>query len=142
MGQIVYCQYVNEIDFEGGKVKQYDNFLVASIIVANGQGSILFVWDLEENKVVSCFEEPYCIDFTVKNYNIYSLKYISYWGIMPRFQLNKIEIATKKTDVVLEEFPFDISVYNGDPSVVSIEFKNNNLLNVCFGENKYTVDIL
>ena len=61
---------------------------------------------------------------------------------MPRFQLNKIEIATKKTDVVLEEFPFDISVYNGDPSVVSIEFKNNNLLNVCFGENKYTVDIL
>lgn len=136
-----FWQYATEEDFEDGKAKLYDKYVIASILTAGGQGGIIFVWDLEQKTVVCCFESEYCVDFTFQNKEIYSLHYVSYWGASPYFQLRKTDIKTEKSDVLSIEFPFDSIVYNGDMNGVSMNIEEKNTLSIRFEESKYLVKI-
>lgn len=138
---IPFWQYATEEDFEDGKAKLYDKYVIASILTAGGQGGIIFVWDLEQKTVICCFESEYCVDFTTQNKEIYSLHYISHWGVSPYFQLRKTNIATEKSDVLSIELPFDSIIYNGDMNSVSMNIEEKNVLSICFEESKYLVKI-
>ena len=134
-----YWQYATEEDFECGKAKIFDKYIIANITTACGQGGIIFVWDLEQKTVVCCFESEYCVDFTFQNKEIYSLHYVSRWGVSPYFQLRTTKLETGKSDVLSIELPFDSTIYNGDINSVSMDFLDNKTLSICFGKNKYLV---
>lgn len=138
---IPFWQYATEEDFEDGKAKLYDKYVIASILTASGQGGIIFVWDLEQKAVVCCFESEYCVDFTIQNKEIYSLHYVSHWGASPYFQLRKTDIKAGKSDVLSIELPFDSIIYNGDMNSVSMDIEEENTLSIRFEESKYLVKI-
>ena len=136
-----YWQYATEEDFEGGKAKIYDDYLVATLITAEGQGGLIFIWDLEQSKVVSCFEGDFCIDFAVSSKAIYSLHYISQWGLSSRFELRKSNIESGKQEDLFVEIPFDDSVYNGNMENVSMIFSADKTLRITFEYNDYFIEL-
>lgn len=136
-----FWEYATEDDFEGGKAKIYDNYLVASILTAEGQGGLIFVWDLEQSKVVSCFEGDFCIDFTANCNTIYSLHYVSQWGMTSRFELRKSNIEAQKQEDLFIEIPFNDSVYNGNMEDVSMAFSEDKTLSITFGDNVYVLEL-
>ena len=137
----LYWQYATEEDFEGGKAKICGKYVFANILTANGQDGIIFVWDIEQKKVVNFYEGDYCIDFVLRNDEIYSLHYFAYWGISPYFQMRKLELKTNQSNAMMIDFPFDTDVYSGNAEIVSMSFKDDKILTICFGDNKYFVAI-
>ena len=100
-----YWEYATEEDFEGGKAKIRDNYLLFNMLTAQGQGGIIAAWDLSSNKIVHLQDGAYTVDFTIWNNEVYQLCYVANYATKAHFSLWKCPFNIKDIDCEGTEIP-------------------------------------
>lgn len=90
------CPEVTVDSFEGGRAKVYDNIIVFTVLVASGQGGLLFLYDTDKQAFLYNIESPYCIDFLMINQALITLRAV--WNYVTPFHFEVYAQLLGSTD--------------------------------------------
>ena len=125
---------------EGGRVKVFDNLVAFVIIVASGQGGVLFVWDTDKKEIVHYSGAAYCEDFLIIGTKIITMHIISNYVTPYHIQMWTCPLGTRdiwetgKRLYCKKPVCFD----NGDASIINMHLKlKGQVLEVVVGNQDY-----
>lgn len=108
-----YWDYANAEQNEGITVSVQNQYIICILIVASGQGGIVFVWDTEKNCIVHLSEASYAVKSIVAEGNVISLCHVAHYGTRPYFTLicsefNTIDVWKEPKSLVVEGIEDDL----------------------------------
>ena len=80
---------------EGWQVKVFDYLIAFVIIVASGQGGVLFVWDTDKKEIVHYSEAAYCEDFLIIGTKIITMNLVSNYVTPFHIQMWTCQLGTR-----------------------------------------------
>lgn len=90
-----YWDYADEDDIEGGNmIPLNDGNILIFFTTASDQGGVVFIWDTEKDEIVHVSEGAYTIAASIYKGEVFTLRYIHYWGITPYLAWSKAPAKT------------------------------------------------
>lgn len=84
---------INSID--GWCWRAFNNMLAFVILLAQGQGGVLFVWDTDRKEIIHYSEASYCEDFLVIDDKIVTMHFVTNYETPYHIQLWVCKLGTK-----------------------------------------------
>lgn len=113
-----YWEYATGEDFEGGSAYVSGSYIVGFITVASGQGGIVFVWNVVNQKIEHVSEGAYTISVLLHGDTVYNLCCVANYMTPAHFMLCKAKLGTKDANTAADVVEFDCSCsideYNGN----------------------------
>lgn len=133
-----------ELAVEGGKIKLVDGAIVGILNAYSGQSGVVFIWDCLIEEYVHISDGCFAIDAIPFNGFVYSLSFVSYYGIQSHVVLNRVPIGTKYiSNTLLEQVEFQsdenlVEKWNGSYEAICLAVEKGKLL-IKIGNNHYDV---
>ena len=117
-----------------------DHMIVGTITAFKGQAGIVFVWDLDKNRIIHVSDGSYAVRVTLFNNIVYSLHFVSSWGKKAEFQLRCTDFGTKDPNKAPSIIPVPeaVSSHSWSDNIELKVVKNKLVLEI--GEDSYAVN--
>lgn len=116
-----------------------DQYLVGTAAAYNGQTSIVFAWNIKNNRLVHITENEHAVAASLIHGYVYSLHYWYGWGIHPHFIFCRVPFGIKNHEYQPEmiDLPDSIKHY-GFPCEIDINPKKSTTQEICINLNDST----
>ena len=137
-----YWNYATADDFEGGSFLIQNNLIIGTMLVAQGQGGIIYVWDAEKDELIHISEGSYTVAIALANQTIYNLALVSNFMTKAHFIIEKRNLGIM--DAFFEgerltcEIPCTPDDYNGDMNTINLAVLSENLC-IILNDKEYVV---
>ena len=119
-------------DIEYVDASVYGNYVAFCVTVAQGQGGIVFVWDMKKSEIVHYSNGEFALRSFLHNDRVYVLREVSYWGCPWHLEVDYCPFGTKsETEEVI-----DVEVIEGEklsadkPSKYCLIFENDDKVRI------------
>lgn len=111
--------HIDREDVEGIRMLIDGNYAVGCLIIADGQGTVIFGWDILQGKIIHLTSGAYTEALLLDGGYVYSLCNISCWGVKAHLELYRhrfgtIDIGDEGEKLDFELLPEYSSEYSND----------------------------